>query len=161
MAVGSTWDINAGYVIDCDCEQKPLPVSLSSQALSGTTILFDDTNIVAELQQLQTINNNSRNVLLDILNELEYQNAELNQTILKTTSSGTIPTDVQSYTIINLGITPSDPDTAYNSFSVNGIDIDSQVVKFSNSSDGTAVIGETTTYDPNGNTLLIIYNTKV
>lgn len=128
-----TWDIKQGYDIVC-CE--------TSGSTGGSGGLSDT-------------------LLQSILDELEIQNAAVNATSFTTAINGSIPAGVQSYTVINLGVDPSNPASAVNSMFVDGIEYNSKFVRYGNSTDTSQVLVDAVPYIPNGNTLAIIYNTPV
>ena len=61
-----------------------------------------------------------------VIELLERQNQPVTQTIVQATSGGTIPVGVQSYTITNLGIDPTDPTAGRNPMIINGIEFSTQ-----------------------------------
>jgi hypothetical protein len=126
---GKTWDIYGGT--------PPVPcctVTNGGGGTSGDTILYS---------------------LLDtIINEITDG---VNQTIITGTTVGSIPSGVYNYKIYNLGVDPSDPMSAVNPMIINGIPVVSKVFEFGTNSNKP--ITNTTSYDPNGNTLLIVYTT--
>lgn len=124
-----TWDIQQGYEVVC-CE------------ISGSTGGDGISNIL----------------LAQILQELEQQNLPVNSTTFTTTVNGSIPSGVQSYTVINLGVDPSDSNSAVNSMFVDGVEYNEKFVRYGNSTDTHQVLLSSVPYVPNGNTLAIIYN---
>lgn len=153
-----TWNIYEGYLVDCTCEK---PDNTSVFNLSGdTTFTFDDSNIVAKLNELINNTQTNRTVLQNIFDEIDGILDPLTQTILVTAAAGSIPNNVTSYTIVNLGIDPSNEDSARNPYTLGGTTIYSKVISLGNTSEGAATISNGLAYDPNGNTLMIIYNTK-
>lgn len=137
-----TWDIQKGYPVDCTCYS------------SGDTVSVD-------LSPLEVLISSGNDISQDILDQLVLQNRDVQQFIITGTTAGNIPAGVQSYTIINLGADPSDPNSTITSMFVNGLEVNSKFVTFGNSTDTNQVLSAVTPYDPNGNVLLIIYNIPI
>lgn len=135
-----TWNFNEGYVLDCNCLTIPVKIVEGDFNISGINV---------ELSNVEGL-------LGDILAEAQTSNAPVTQTSFITTGDGIIPASVESYSIYNLGINPNNPLTTYNAMIINGISIDQKLLSYSNSSH--SAISNSITYQPNGNTLLIIYN---
>jgi hypothetical protein len=146
-----TWDINLGYDLDCDCGQLNIN-------LSGATITIDLSNIEAQLDDLIALATANGTTLVDILTELVLQNKDVAQTFLTTAVAGNIPAGVQSYTIINLGVDPNNPLSPANAMIIGGVTLNTKVLTFGNATDSNQVLDAAIPYDPNGNTLAIIYN---
>lgn len=154
----SEWYIYDGYPLDINCNCKDSnDINIT---LSDGTITIDNTEELLLLEQISNKLTTQQNTLNNIFGELDGFNDPLTQHIVTTAVAGSIPANVQSYTIINLGIDPSDPDSAANPYTLDGVTIYSKVTQFGNSSDSGSLITNAAVYDPNGNTLLIIYNTK-
>lgn len=149
-ARGNTWLFNMGFPIDCLCN--------SGETIFIGTVNVDLTPVTNRLNTLISQGINNGNSLADILAELVTLNSPLTQNILTTTVAGSIPAGVQSYSIFNMGINPNDPNTTFNSMIIGGITISSRSIAFGNSSDSQARLSNPVTYNPNGNTLLIVYN---
>lgn len=145
-----TWDIKLGYELDCNCGQINV-------FLSGVTIDLND--IQDQLDDLIALASNNGTTLASVLGELVLQNKDVNQTFITTSVAGNIPAGVQSYTIINLGLNPNNPLSPSNSMIVGGVTLNTKVLTFGNATDSNQVIDSPVSYDPNGNTLAIIYNT--
>jgi hypothetical protein len=139
QGTAKTWDIQQGY------ELNPKECLCTSTDTSGTTVDF--TAVIAKLD--------------DILLQIEQQNVDVEQTTLFATGSSSIPAGVQSYTIINLGIDPNDPLSAANAMIIDGLSINTKIMSFGNSTDTNQVLVNPVTYDANGNTLFITYNTPI
>lgn len=157
--MAATWEIQDGYPLDINCNCKDTTPDVVINFSDGT-VTVDNTEIINKLTEISNKITTQQTVLNNIFGEIDGINDPLTQHILTTASVGTIPANVQSYTIINLGLNPSDPDSSMNSYTLDGVTIYSKVTQFGNSSDSTSVISNAVNYDPNGNTLLIIYNTK-
>jgi len=157
--MGSTWDIYEGYPLDinCNCKDETPDISIT---LSDGTVTIDNTEVIAKLTEISNKITTQQTTLNNIFAEINGMNNPLTQHILTTAAAGAIPANVQSYTIINLGVDPSDPDSIMNSYTLDGVTIYEKVIQIGNSSDSTSVISNSVAYDPNGNTLLIFYNTK-
>lgn len=138
QGTAKVWDIQQGY------ELNPKECLCSDTGTSGTT---DMTGVIARLD--------------DILLQLEQQNVDVEQTTLFATGSSSIPAGVQSYTIINLGIDPTDPLSTANAMIIDGLSINTKISSFGNSTDTNQVLVNPVTYDANGNTLFITYNTPI
>lgn len=159
-----TWDIKLGYEDECiDCPIKVEVVSGSTSGggdLSGVEsrldTLIDNSNVLnLAVNQILNAVLSGNTITNDILSLL---NTPVTQTVLTTTSDGNIPAGVQSYTIINLGTNPTDPNPTFNSFQINGITIVGRIGSLTNSAGSVKTLSAPTTYTTNGNTLLIIYN---
>lgn len=148
-----TWNINDGYPVDCSCYNTS-----SEMNLSGATITIDLTEVESKLDTIISQGSSQVNNLTDILTELETLNSPVNQTELLATGVTVIPANVYSYSILNLGFDPLDPNSAKDAFIVNGLTINQKILQYSNDAGGVKPISNTTTVDPNGNTLLIVYN---
>ena len=148
-----------GYVVDCDCVAIPVKIVDGNFNMSGATIEIDLSTIESRLDTIIADGQLRNDALDDILVELQVQNTPLTQTIITGTTAGSIPAGVQSYAIFNLGVDPNDASSAINPMIINGISINQRIVSFANSSDGNQTLSNSITYDPNGNTLLIVYNT--
>lgn len=157
--MAATWEIQDGYPLDINCNCKDTNPDVIINFSDGT-VTVDNTEIINKLIEISNKISTQQTVLNNIFGEIDGINDPLTQHILTTAVAGTIPANVQSYTIINLGLNPSDPDSSMNSYTLDGVTIYSKVTQFGNSSDSTSVIFNAVNYDPNGNTLLIIYNTK-
>jgi len=154
----NTWNIYGGYTRDCVCEN---PDNTSVFNLSGgTTFNFDDSNIVSKLNELINNTQTNRTVMQNIFDELDGLQDPQTQTITVTAVAGSIPNDVVSYTVVNLGIDPSDENSTRNPYTLGGTTIYSKVITLGNSGEGAGEITNGLAYDPNGNTLMIIYNLK-
>lgn len=156
--MAKTWNIYDGYEVDCTCETAD---NTSVFNLTGdTSFTFDDSNIVAKLNELINNTQTNRTVLQNIFDELDGLQDPQTQTILTTSVAGSIPNDVVNYTIVNLGTDPSDENSARNPYTLGGTTIYSKVITLGNTGEGAGLINNGLAYDPNGNTLMIIYNTK-
>ena len=134
-----TWDIKLGYDLACDCGSD------STINISGLTVNMDDVEVL----------------LTDILTELETQNKDVAQTFFTTTVAGSIPAGVSSYTIINLGVDPTDALGAANPMIIGGVSLNIKVSSFGNDTDTHQVLDAAVAYNPNGNTLAVVYNMPV
>lgn len=154
----NSWELNDGYPLDilCNCKESN-DVNIT---LSDGTVTVDNTEVVNLLTQISNKMTTQQTTLGNILTEVAEVNDPLTQHILTTAVAGSIPANVQSYSIINLGVDPSDVDSDMNSYTLDGVTIYAKVTTVGNSSDSSAVIANSVAYDPNGNTLLIVYNTK-
>lgn len=137
-----TWLHSEGFELECDCAS---PVRIVGDGISISGVTIDLTSLETRLDS--------------ILTELEIQNDPLTQTIITGTTAGSIPAGVQSYAIFNLGVNPNDPSSTVNPMVINGIPINERYISFSNSNGSVKALDNAITYDPNGNTLLIVYNT--
>jgi hypothetical protein len=147
-----------GFEVDCDCVPIKVRVVGGDMGLSGATIDIDLSSIESRLDTIIADGTVRNDTLDDILIELQVQNASLTQTIITGTTAGSIPAGVQSYAIFNLGTDPNNPTSPVNPMIINGIFINERIISFSNSSDSVKPLANAITYDPNGNTLLIVYN---
>lgn len=132
MGFREAWDIKSGY----SRELNPCcpPICCGDSGTSGSTETL--TPLLTEIR--------------DSLEDTVVQ------TIITGTTAGTIPAGVQSYSIYNLGIDPTDPLSVANPMIINSIPLNVKVFSFENS--GNKAISNAIPYDPNGNTLLIVYN---
>jgi hypothetical protein len=147
-----------GYPVDCDCIYTPVKIVDGGLTISGATISIDLSSVESRLDTIISDGILRNDTLDDILAELQIQNTPLTQTIITGTTAGVIPANVQSYAIFNLGIDPNNPITSYNPMIINGIFINEKIISFSNATDSVKTLTNSITYDPNGNTLLIVYN---
>ena len=127
-----TWDIKEGYDIDCACE-------LSGSTDSGSSGV-------------------SNTLLQSILTQLQSQNEGITQTIFTTSAAGSIPAGVQSWSVTNLGVDPTDPLSTVLSMIIDGETINNSIRFIGNTTDTNQTLDNAVSYDPNGNTLLIFYN---
>lgn len=156
--MASTWNIYEGYLVDCACEGADNTAVFN---VSGdSTFNFDDSNIVAKLDELINNTQTNRVVMQNIFDELDGLQDPQTQNILVTSSVGTIPNNVVNYTIVNLGTDPNDENSPRNSYTLGSNTIYSKVISLGNTGEGAGNIANGLNYDPNGNTLMIIYNIK-
>lgn len=147
-----------GFELDCDCYGTPVRIVGGDLNLSGATFSIDLSTIESQLNTIITDNNTRNTVLNSVLTELETMTDPVTQTIATGTTAGSIPAGVTNYSIINLGLDPNDPNTSYNPMIINGISITQKVISFTNATGSVKEISNSITYNPNGNTLLILYN---
>lgn len=105
-----TFLITDGYPIDCTC----ITGQTINVDLSGATLMVDLSSIESRLDTIISDGSDRNTLLQDILAELVEMNPELTQTITTTSIAGSIPSGVQSYIIVNLGLNPNNPATTYN-----------------------------------------------
>lgn len=137
-----TWLINDGYKVDCSC------ISGSTSGSSGSV---DLSNIENSLNQI----NNTLNVIALEVEDIQAPTTEVN---ILTSGSSVIPAGVYSYSIINLGEDPDDPNSVVHPMIINGLSINNKIVKYGNDGGGIRPLANAVPYDANGNTLNVIYN---
>lgn len=142
-----THTYNIGYKVEC----------CPSDTSSGSTISVDLTPITQRLDTLIGSSSTRNSILANILSDTNALNGTVTQTTVTTSVAGSIPIGVKSYQIYNLGVTPTSPTTTYNSWTVDGDTIPENRLSYANDA-GTKSFTSAINYDPNGNTLLIIYN---
>lgn len=148
MAKNDTWLFHIGFPKEC----------CSGETINIGSVNVDLTDVTSRLDDIIDQGLTNGNTLADILAELVTLNNPLTQNIITTTTVGSIPAGVQSYSIFNMGVNPSDPNTAFNNMIIGGVTISSRSIAFGNSSDSQSRLSNSVSYDPNGNTLLIVYN---
>lgn len=140
----STWLHSVGYVVDCDCA-TPVRIVDGEITMSGVTVELDLSTLESRLDAVLS-------GLTDMLDPVT-------QTFVTGTTAGSIPAGTQSYMIVNLGLDPNDPNTPYNPMIINGVSLDNKVINYSASAGSIKGFTNSVSYDPNGNTLFIVYST--
>lgn len=131
LSPNKTFDIKQGYEVDCNCDRlRNIDGNVQAIALSGSTGGGAVTG------------------------------GELQQFILTGSTASSIPAGTQSWSIYNLGVNPNSPTPSYNDMVVDGVTIPSErLLSVSNSvDDGISSFTDSISYDPSGNTVLVIYN---
>lgn len=134
-----SWDISTG----------------GAKGVDGSSV---DNSVILQIDSgTFNVNNTALEAKIQALTDLMA--GTTTQHIIKVTASGNLPNNTKGYLIINLGVTPNSADNSYNDFIVDGSTIPSNTSTIENKAEGVSVFGNTISYDPNGNTLMIIYNT--
>lgn len=118
---------------------------------SGTTLM---TSQLSSLTGLTTVISSG---VTELVQDIADVIAPSTYFINTSTTTGSIPVNATSWTIVNLGVTPNEPESPRNPMIINSIPITTYILQSSATATGLRRLGTAINYNANGNTLLISY----